>query len=45
MKNDKEATTTIQIKKTTRDALKLYGTKGSTYDDVILGLIRIAKGK
>jgi predicted CopG family antitoxin len=31
--------TTIQINKSTRDKLKELGTKGESYDDIILRLI------
>jgi len=37
--------TTIQISTETRDALKKYGKKGDTYDDIISRLIEKAKNK
>ncbi len=35
--------TTIQISKMTRDRLKKLGTKGETYDQVLMRLIEVAR--
>jgi len=38
-----EGTTTIPLKKETRDLLKKYGQKGETYDELIRRLLEIAE--
>ena len=40
---DMGETTTIPLKKETRDLLKKYGRKGETYDELIRRLLEIAE--
>jgi len=35
--------TTINIDATTREKLKKFGTKGETYDEILLNLMEVAK--
>ena len=43
--NNDMVRTTIVMDTSTRDKLKLYGTKGDTYEDIIIKLMKHYDGK